>query len=320
MTLISLILTIIQAIIAMLNGQPINEIPLGVNGEISVTLETLAGTFTATNLWFVTRTPDTPDPPPEPPAGYIGIYDIDDLQAIGNDPDYPLDGDYVLMNDIDASATATWNGGAGFAPIESFTGTLDGQGYVIDGLVINRPATRELGLIKYNYGAITNLGLENISITGLFLLGGIASANYDPGCIESCYVAGSIAGTQSLGGIVATNYAPCTITDCYSVVDVTGSGDIVGGLVGSNSGNVIRCYSAGAVVGSYEVGGLIGKNNLGTITASYYDTTTSGQADYGKGEPRTTAAMMQQATFSGWDFGVTWTIDEGVDYPRLMWE
>jgi len=57
------------------------------------------------------------------------------------------------------------------------------------------------------------------------------------------------------------------------------------------------------------------------VTASYYDTTTTGQADNtGKGAPRTTAAMYQQATFTGWDFGVVWTIIEDTDYPRLEWE
>jgi hypothetical protein len=30
--------------------------------------------------------------------------------------------------------------------------------------------------------------------------------------------------------------------------------------------------------------------------------------------------MKQQASFTGWDFENTWTICEGVDYPRLQWE
>ena len=50
-----------------------------------------------------------------PAMAQIEINDIDELQLIGNDPGYPLDGDYVLGNDIDASATTSWNGDAGFA-------------------------------------------------------------------------------------------------------------------------------------------------------------------------------------------------------------
>ena len=41
------------------------------------------------------------------------ITDVTELQAMEDD----LDGDYVLGNNIDASATSTWNGGLGFAPI-----------------------------------------------------------------------------------------------------------------------------------------------------------------------------------------------------------
>ena len=37
--------------------------------------------------------------------GAIGISTIEELQLIGNDPAYPLDGYYVLTQDIDASAT-----------------------------------------------------------------------------------------------------------------------------------------------------------------------------------------------------------------------
>jgi len=49
---------------------------------------------------------------------------------------------YILINDIDASTTSTWNSGAGFAPVgddsTDFDGDLDGQGYEITGLFINR--------------------------------------------------------------------------------------------------------------------------------------------------------------------------------------
>ena len=51
---------------------------------------------------------------------------------------------YKLVNDIDASGTVHWNGGKGFKPIGSggyyneFTGSLDGQNFVVSGLHINR--------------------------------------------------------------------------------------------------------------------------------------------------------------------------------------
>ncbi len=83
-------------------------------------------------------------------AAQIEISTIEELQLIGNDPDYPLDGNYILTQDIDASDTVNWNDGAGFNPIgayepePAFTGVFNGQGYVVTDLYINRPgAARE---------------------------------------------------------------------------------------------------------------------------------------------------------------------------------
>jgi hypothetical protein len=49
----------------------------------------------------------------------VKVAIIEDLQAI---PEKDA-GNYVLVNDIDASATVTWNGGKGFKPIMDFAGT-----------------------------------------------------------------------------------------------------------------------------------------------------------------------------------------------------
>ena len=54
-------------------------------------------------------------------SSYAVIYisSIEDLQKIGKVTGYPLNGEYELTQDIDASATINWNSGAGFAPIGS---------------------------------------------------------------------------------------------------------------------------------------------------------------------------------------------------------
>ena len=55
-----------------------------------------------------------------------------------------------------------------------------------------------------------------------------------------------------------------------------------------------------------------------TITDSFYDNTTSGQSDTGKGTGKTTAQMKTLATFTdtattglstSWDFNSIWNID-----------
>ena len=53
-----------------------------------------------------------------------------------------------------------------------------------------------------------------------------------------------------------------------------------------------------------------------------YDQETSGQSDTGKGEPRTTAEMKTQSTYTDWDFEAVWGIDPAKNdgYPYLLWQ
>ena len=53
-------------------------------------------------------------------SAVIQIDSIEKLQKIGNDAAYPLNGEYELTQDIDASDTINWNNGAGFKPIGTY--------------------------------------------------------------------------------------------------------------------------------------------------------------------------------------------------------
>jgi hypothetical protein len=275
----------------------------------------------------------------------IPISSIEELQNIGNDSDYPLNGNYILTQDIDASVTAMWNNGAGFVPIANgpydtiingpyFNGTFDGQGHTISNLTINDSNDYCVGLfaimgpgndLKYDLagsgGHIKNLGLEGGSISG--------SGNY------SC-----------AGGLVGYNKGG-TITNCYTTGAVSGgvSGSIsggVGGLIGwCWAGWITNCYATGAVSllvpgQNISAGGLIGFAPGGPkpatfIISSYWNPDTSGQTaagwtidvNYNRAEfvlgvtGETTASMMRQSTFFGWDFTNVWNINEGTSYPFL---
>ncbi|MBA7638304.1 hypothetical protein ES703_45957 [subsurface metagenome] len=76
--------------------------------------------------------------------------------------------------------------------------------------------------------------------------------------------------------------------------------------------------------GHYDVGGLVGvKYSTEGIIGCFWDVNTSGQTASAGGTGLLTAQMQQRITFTdaGWDFTtLVWTIDEGVDYPRLWWE
>ena len=77
---------------------------------------------------------------------YHMIYDITQLQAMEDN----LAWDYRLANNIDASATVSWNGGDGFDPVgnlgSEYTGSFDGAGFIVSNLTINR-AELHIGLL-----------------------------------------------------------------------------------------------------------------------------------------------------------------------------
>ena len=163
-------------------------------------------------------------------------------------------------------------------------------------------------------------------------------------------------GKDSIGGLVGRNKG--YIVESLAAVDVSGSGAGAGGLVGINGGGTIdKCYATGSVTTTeYWVGGLVGdnrkfngadsiitesyavgtvsggssgglvglndggRNDAGTIETSYYDEDTTTKSDTGKGIQESTLDMMKQATFSGWDFINTWTINEGATYPVFLME
>jgi len=273
------------------------------------------GTGTDTYNWWTSGELSNLPEPNEPPTGYIGLWTIEDIQKIGNDAGYPLNAKYAVMNDIDASATATWNDGAGFAPIDIFTGTFDGQGFDISGLVINRPTEVHAGLFGGIIdGTVQNIGLVDNMIIGGDIIGGIVGV-FTGGIISLCYATGSIIGNTVVGGLVGANSSTTVIANCYATSTVEGNTN-VGGLIGQNNGSVMTCYIAGPVTGAHYVGGIVGLE-FGTVAMSCYDSTITGQSDTGKGEPRTTAQMQNAATYTGWDFLGVWHAPTTGAYPTL---
>lgn len=200
------------------------------------------------------------------------------LQEIQSD----LDAHYHLMNNIDCSATSGWNAGEGFEPIGNdsnsptsyFTGTLDGQGFVVTGLFINRPVTENVGLFGFigDGAEISNIGMQNVNMTGNRNTGGlVGSVDGSSGInITSVYTTGTVTGTDILvGGLIGNNDA-AAIIQSYSTATVTGEED-VGGLIGDNYGDISRSFATGDVTASSGewIGGLLGYNDGGTITDVY---------------------------------------------------
>jgi hypothetical protein len=205
------------------------------------------------------------------------------------------------------------------------------------------------GLVGSNGGSVRNCHVTG-SVSGYYVVGGLAGRN-GYGIISNCYSTGAVSGAFYTGGLVGESYFSnisfCYSTgvvngsktnafgvgglvgdtfnddfsNCYSTCTVNGSGEIcVGGLIGINESNITNCYSVGPVSGSSDVGGLVGYNNNGSTNSSFWDRETSGQTTSAGGIGLNTTQMMQQASFTGWDFTTIWAICEGTNYPRLRWQ
>ncbi len=281
-----------------------------------------------------------------PPAAYSGdgtlvspfiIASSADLTSMSERiPDW--NSYFVLSSDIDMT-------GVNYVPPMSFGGSFDGNGFSISNLTVHAADIGQsirLGMFGRLSGSVSNLNLLNVSIDGGSHIGGIVG--YNEGTITNCSVTGTISGTgSSVAGLAG--YSSGTITASYASANVSGLGNNIAGLVGFNPGIIMNCYAISVVSGGRIVGGLVA-NNLGTITKSYAAGTVSGTDNvYGftavndsgtiinsfwdksisginisaGGTGKTTAEMMLASTFTGWNDG-SWTIDEGVDYPRLSWQ
>ncbi|MGC9052870.1 MAG: PASTA domain-containing protein [Candidatus Hydrogenedens sp.] len=248
-------------------------------------------------------------------SAQVQIDTIEKLQLIGNDPGYPRNGNYVLTQDIDASATFGWNGGEGFQPIgtytEPFCGTFDGQGHKITGLHINRPNESNVGIFRYvathiishgssapefYVGKVKNLIIENAEITGgtnvgclagsILRIGSTNQSGYDERhLIEDIKIVNSkVNGVAFLGGIAGTMsegiLQNCFVKDIFIIGQNT-----IGGVLGSSSTQIKQCCSTGLVYGDgSQVGGFAGVTtslSYSTITQCFSTCWTFGKDTVG---------------------------------------
>ncbi|MDI6400401.1 GLUG motif-containing protein [Balneolaceae bacterium ANBcel3] len=219
------------------------------------------------------------------------VATLEQLQAIG-ESDF-LDKHFIQTEDIDASVTINWEGGKGFRPIGSsssvFSGSYDGQGFVISNLVINRTEDDHIGLFGVtSESVIKHVHLNDIDIHGRDWVGGLVGSGHSV-LIEYSKVSGQIIGNNYVGSLAGGGYNQVNysysqanvnghnyvggligsygiITESFSTGNVTGN-EIVGGLVGANL-YIHSSYATGNVAGNSRVGGLVGENEA-TPTGDY---------------------------------------------------
>lgn len=261
---------------------------------------------------------------------------------------------FIQTADIDATETSTWDDGDGgdvdgFSPIGiydwpnfsvSFQGSYDGQGYLINGLYINRTEHDYNGLFGFLYGSasVKNLRVTNANINGkgvAALIGCVYSSNVT---ISNCYATGTITSTMGYTGGLVGWLAYGTMNNCYSNTNVFGN-SYNGALIGRvQGGKVYNCYAAGsvtkktgtiymtstggfsgaidnsavvsncysnAIVGEgNEVGGFVAYFSNATVSNCFWDTQRSGKTTSAAGAGKTTSEMQNVCTYldAGWDF------------------
>lgn len=257
---------------------------------------------------------------------------------------------FELSKDIDLSSYLNSNS-SGWTPIKDFTGKFDGKKHTIKGLWISLSSIDNVGLFANIQGSSDNkrasvsnlfVNISKKGITGGNRVGGICG-NLSYGNIENCMETGDISGGGYVGGIVGCNsdnyYNSSIISQCASSGNIIANSGSVGGILAYQNGacSIENCYSIANVKaeGSYSssaygigysaencyfAGTISGANinyvyPIGSNTNSYYDSEKTKIS--GKSGALTTKEMKQQASFQGWDFDKIWTIQEGVDYPKL---
>lgn len=231
-------------------------------------------------------------------CGGLGVadwpYKICNLATLKNIANYP-EASFVLTNNIDASPTVLWDEGAGWTPLGNtsrpFSGSLDGQGYRISGLTINRPPMIDVGFIGYASASsvLKNVRFENIDVQGMKNVGGVAG--FSLGTIQNVSVNGSVRGVDYVGGLIGYftggGTTPASITDSNANdIEVSGK-TFVGGIAGEMRGgaSLTRSWSSGTVTGhpaeGIAAGGLLGRLDSGTVSRSYSTATVSANIEVG---------------------------------------
>ncbi len=178
---------------------------------------------------------------------------------------------YKQTADIDISSYSNWSKiGTAITSGNYFAGTYDGDGYKITGLTITSTTTSYNGL----FGVIGTGGtVKNLSVSGSISgvtqagIGLLAGYNFG-GAVENCNSSGAVStANNNAGGLLGT--ASGSVSKCYSTASVTATGTAssnIGGFIGAcltSSPVVSECYSTGNVSNSTtsassNTGGFLG--------------------------------------------------------------
>ncbi len=190
---------------------------------------------------------------------------------------------YKLIKDIDCSTTTHTPIGSSSTP---FSGSFDGDGYMIIDVTYNNAAADYAGVFGSVTGSVTNVHVYSAEITGKDYVGGVAGKISGSGTFSNILVSSStVTGKSYVGGAFGQTDT-VTITNSV-VIDAavngsntgSNSADYIGGFIGRGADTTVRkSATAGTVTGnatstnSTHVGGFIGYSDAGNAFHDSYST------------------------------------------------
>ena len=176
------------------------------------------------------------------------------------------------------------------------------------------------GLVGYEISGNISLSYAtgNITSKGSDIGGLIGHA--DGGNVTESYASGNIKGSMYVGGFIGylwnVNVLTLNVSNCYALGNVDGSSYTAGFAGYVRGGEVRNCYSVGSVTcsDSKTTGGFI-KESVYSVNCYFNSNNSTSTTPID--QAKTTAQLMQQSTFTDWDFANIWGINEGMSYPFL---
>ena len=222
------------------------------------------------------------------------VASVNDLDNIRN----YLTSYFVQTSDIDLGVPP-WNEGEGWEPIgfalsynpfdysNAFSGYVNGNGYTISNLFINKPDSSLVGLFGWTWDAeITDVTITNNSnVTGnqnVGLLIGYSSNT----SITNSRTSGTVTGNYAVGGFIGDINGSSTVDECNSNCSVNATDNSAGGFIGScrtnMTLNILNSYSMGNVSGNTNTGGFAGYSSGNIIIRNCYtDASVNGYSNSG---------------------------------------
>lgn len=197
-----------------------------------------------------------------------------------------LAGHYVLVADVDLSGYENWEPIGTFQSLSdapedaevpnsdyAFTGTFDGAGHIISNLTVSAASPMGAGLFgcasgtKSEEAYIGNFTLENIDVSGFYLVGGAVGLQFTNCKVSDIALKGEnkLSGSQGIGGIVGTAFD--LISNCTATAEITvaGDGGACAGLVagGTTMSSIVNCEAIGGSIvaegnGIWGIGAVCG--------------------------------------------------------------